>query len=126
MKHCARLSGKWALQFLRFPRLKINHLIKLMANQSSLRSKLNSYIKVYGEVSYNDLKNKVESGYFGPKYRVSNMERRLRGSESPDIEEIQQNGHIVAYRHKKPQQFQEAKITNPITGEVEGTVRLPI
>jgi hypothetical protein len=69
-----------------------------------LKTKLNEYIRIYGQVSYNELKDKVENGYFGRKYRVSNMERRLRPSESPDIEEVRQNGYIIAYKHKHPVQ----------------------
>ena len=95
--------------------------MKIMA----LKSKLNAYIKVYGEVSYNELKDKVENGYFGRKYRVSNMERRLRASESPDIETVMQNDYIVAYRHKSPQQYREAKVLAP-DGTVERTIRIAI
>ena len=90
-----------------------------------LKSKLNSYIKVYGEVSYNELKDKVENGYFGRKYRVSNMERRLRASESPDIETIMRDNYIVAYRHRNPQKWQEAKVLSP-TGEVEKIIKIPL
>jgi hypothetical protein len=52
--------------------------------KQSLRQKLNDLIRSRGEVSYGELCQYVaELGY-----RVSTAERRLRHSESPDIEPV--------------------------------------
>lgn len=66
--------------------------------KQSLRKKLNDYIKLRGEVSYNEIKSKVESNYFGKYYRMETAGRRLRKSESPDIEEVMKDGYILAYK----------------------------
>jgi len=61
-----------------------------------LRQKLNDYIK--GEngafVSHDTVKQLCKQ--WG--YRESNAERRLRPSESPNVERIMKNGAIVGYR----------------------------
>lgn len=52
--------------------------------KQSLREKLNNIIRGRGEVSYEELaKFTNEEGY-----KLSNMERRLRSSESPEIEPV--------------------------------------
>lgn len=52
--------------------------------KNSLRVKLNNLIRERGEVPYEELaKFTNEEGY-----KLSNMERRLRSSESPEIEPI--------------------------------------
>lgn len=91
----------------------------------ALRTKLNEFIRIYGQVSYNELKDKVENGYFGRKYRVSNMERRLRPSESPDIEEVRQNGYILAYKHRNPIKYREVAVKD-FDGTTIKTIKLPI
>ena len=65
---------------------------------TSLRIKLNQYIQQNQVVSYGDIKQKVESGFFGKVYRMSNAERRLRQSESPDIEAEIIDGVIRNYK----------------------------
>ena len=91
----------------------------------SLRQKLNEYIRIKGTVSYFEIKDKVENGYFGRRYKISNAERRLRESESPDIEAIIQGGHIVSYKHKRPIQFREARVLGD-NGEVLKIIKVPI
>ena len=90
-----------------------------------LRTKLNQYIKIYGTVGYNEIKRLCETGYFGKYYRMTTAERRLRKSESLDIEEVMKDGYIIAYRHRSPQKYQEAKVLGP-DGSVEKTIKLPI
>lgn len=93
--------------------------------KTSLRVKLNSYIQARGQVSYQEIKQLCESGYFGRIYRISNAERRLRKSESPDIEAIEEGGAIKNYRHLKPIQYQTYRVINPMTSEVERIIQLP-
>lgn len=94
--------------------------------RNSLREQLNSYIRVNGVVSYNTLKDLVESGFFGKKYRASTMERRLRSSESPMVDVDMDNGYIIRYRWiGTPLVFKEFKVYAP-NGEVERVIKLPI
>lgn len=74
----------------------------------SLRQKLNNYIANHGQVSYQVLKQMLENGDFGRRYKLSNLERRLRPSESPEVEAVVENGAITAYRWKStPVKFKE-------------------
>ncbi len=66
--------------------------------KNSLKEKLNSYIRVNGQVSYNTIKDLVEIGFFQKKYRMSTAERRLRESESPEVEAIVEGGAIKYYK----------------------------
>lgn len=66
--------------------------------KQSLREKLNLYIRQKGTVSWLEVKEICETGKFGRTYKLSNAERRLRQSESPDVEAIEEHGHIVSYR----------------------------
>lgn len=49
-------------------------------------------------VAINDIQTQVE--LWG--YKMSNAERRLRNSESPNIERIFKNGAIIGYKYKPP------------------------
>jgi hypothetical protein len=64
-----------------------------------LKQRLNDYIKSYsGEiVSHNTIKELCKT--WG--YRESNAERRLRPSESPNIERVMKKGYIIGYRYEK-------------------------
>jgi hypothetical protein len=93
--------------------------------KNSIKEKLNSYIKLKGIVPYNEIKEKCETGYFGKYYRISTAERRLRPSESPDIEAIYQNGYIVSYKHKTPIQFRKVAVKDEY-GNIEKYITLPV
>lgn len=65
--------------------------------KNGLRQRLNDYIKSYkGEVVPHDTIKQLCKAW---GYRESNAERRLRASESPDIERLMKNGAIVGYRY---------------------------
>jgi hypothetical protein len=65
----------------------------------SLHKKLNDWIKdEQGRtVPIESIERQV--GEWG--YKISNYERRLRPSESPNIERVFKNGAIVGYRYKQ-------------------------
>jgi hypothetical protein len=71
---------------------------------TSLKSKLNEWIKREGQVAWVDIKSACETGKFGRIYKLSNAERRLRASDSPNIETVMsENGkYIMAYKAKPP------------------------
>ena len=94
----------------------------------SLKQQLQDWIKRDGEVSWTDVVYACNSGKFGRTYKPSNGERRLRASESPEIETVMsENGkYIKSYRHKNPIKWKEVKVINPMTGQVERIIRLPI
>lgn len=75
--------------------------------RNSLHKNLNRYIQVNGTVSYNTIKDLVETGFWGRKFRMSTAERKLRPSNSPEVESVMnEHGVIVAYRWKgKPLEF---------------------
>lgn len=93
--------------------------------KQSLKKQLNDLIRAKGQVEYNEIKRLCESGYFGKYYRMTTAERRLRKSESPDIEEVMQNGYILSYKAKNPIQYRTARVLG-IEGEVLREIRLPI
>jgi len=64
----------------------------------SLKKNLNEYIKLKGEVEYQDLKLKCETGYWGRYYRATTMERRLR-NESLEVQAVYENGTIKRYKY---------------------------
>ena len=66
--------------------------------KTSLREKLNTLIAQRGVVTWLEIKDLVESGKLGRKFKLSNAERRLRASESPMVEAIMEHGHISAYK----------------------------
>ena len=62
----------------------------------SLKSNLNQIIRdLKGEIL--TLKE-LEDYCHKAQYKLSNAERRLRPSESPDVERITKNGAIIGYR----------------------------
>jgi len=65
---------------------------------TSLKERLNNWIKRDGFVPYQDIKDACESGIFGRKYRIGTAERRLRDSESPDIEKVEPRGFVEGYK----------------------------
>ena len=67
----------------------------------SLKRDLHAIIKSLGECSYNYLEK-----YCGERgYRVSNMERRLRQSESPQVFTVYNlKGHIIGYKWIKKEE----------------------
>jgi len=92
--------------------------------KQSLRSQLNQLIKLRGEVPYNEVKEKCESGYFKKYYRITTAERRLHASESPEIEAIYKDGYIISYRHKNPMKFQKVAVKDSY-GNVEKYITMP-
>jgi hypothetical protein len=92
--------------------------------RTSLREQLNSYIRINGKVSYNTIKDLVETGFFGKVYKISNAERRLRQSESPDVEAEYENGHIKSYVWKgRPVEYKTYKILLP-DGSVDKIIQV--
>ena len=92
---------------------------------TSLREKLNQLIRQRGQVSYNEVKNLVESNYFGKYYRMSTAERRLR-NESPDVEHIYENGAIKFYKWKgTPIIYRDYKVLDS-EGRVERVLKLEV
>lgn len=94
--------------------------------KTSLRQKANDLIRARGWISYDEIRHKCEQGYFGRYFKISNLERRLRKSESPDIDTDYKDGHIVAYRWSTPVKYQTARVINPLTGECEKIIKLPL
>lgn len=83
-------------------------------NRKSLKDRLNDFIQARGQVDFNYLKQLLESGHFGRKYKLNNLERRLRPSESPCVEPIEKNGVLVGYRWLcQPVVMQKYKVLNP-------------
>jgi len=66
----------------------------------SLRVKLNDWIKSENGkmVSFSAIEHQTR--LWG--YKVSNAERCLRPSSSPDLERVFKNGAIIGYYYKKP------------------------
>ncbi len=63
----------------------------------SLKSNLNQIIKDRkGEIF---TLNELEAYCHNAHYKLSNAERRLRASESPNIERLMKNGAIIGYRY---------------------------
>ena len=90
----------------------------------SLRQKLNDFIKQRGQVSYDEIKRLCETGYFGSYYRMATAERRMRPSESPDIEPIIEGGYIKAYKHLKPIEWEERAVRD-YDGTIMKVIRVP-
>lgn len=64
-----------------------------------LKQKLNTWIKAEeGRIVYVDA---IERQVKLWGYKISNYERRLRASESPNIERVMKNGAIIGYRYKQ-------------------------
>jgi hypothetical protein len=67
--------------------------------KDGLRQRLNNWIKAeQGQIVYVD---SIERQVKLWGYKISNYERRLRPSESPNIERVMKNGAIVGYRWKQ-------------------------
>lgn len=68
--------------------------------ENGLRQKLNDWIRQENGriVSINEIEAQVK--IWG--YKISNYERRLRPSESPNIERIKKNGAIIGYKYLEP------------------------
>ena len=71
----------------------------------SLKEKLNNYIRDQNGsfVSHDMIKQLCQQ--FG--YRESNAERRLRASESPNIERVYKNGAIIGYKWKQSENVRD-------------------
>lgn len=65
--------------------------------KESLRTKLNNWIKSENGkmISFDAIERQVK--LWG--YKMSNAERQLRPSLSPDIERVEKNGAIIGYRY---------------------------
>lgn len=93
--------------------------------KTSLREKLNLLIRQRGQISYNEIKTMCESGAFGRKYRISNLERRLRGSESPDVKSVMSGNHIAYYQWVgEPMRYQKYKVLLP-DGKIDKLISIP-
>ena len=86
----------------------------------SLKQRLNEAIKINGSMTFDEIKKYTEE--LG--YKLSNAERRLRPSESPNIERIEKNGAIVAYRWEDSDVFVDMGITDKPTRPTFGDTRL--
>ena len=71
-----------------------------------LKKQLQDWIEKDGYVSFNDIRKFCEEGWSGKFYKTSTAERRLRPSESPMIEPVENGNYIKGYRWKKQQQLQ--------------------
>lgn len=95
--------------------------------KNSLKEQLNFLIRVRGEVSYNEIKVMCENGKFGKYYRIETADRRLRKSESPNVEPIMEKGYIIAWKYiGEPIKMETFYIKDPMTGQVEGTIQRPL
>ena len=84
----------------------------------SLKSKLNEAIKQKGYMSFDEVKRYTEE--LG--YKLSNAERRLRRSESPNLERVMKKGAIVGYKWiNKPDIFVDMGITDKPTKPTFGS-----
>lgn len=90
----------------------------------NLKTKLNNLIKQRGEISYNELKQKVESGYFNKYYKTETMARSLRelcekkNEVKPNVAPIVKNGTNVAYKWIGERTFKTYRILGD-DGKVE-------
>lgn len=93
--------------------------------KKSLKSQLNLLIRIRGEVPYDEIKFACENGRFGgKKFRMATAERRLRKSESPDIEPVIEQGYIKSYKWVgTPIQYKTYKVLSP-TGEIEKIIKI--
>lgn len=92
----------------------------------SLRVQLNNLIQMRGSVPWEEIKQKCEGRYFGRIYKLSNAERRLRASESPQVETEMRNGHIVRYIWKgSPMVYRQMKVLG-LNGQVEKVINVPV
>lgn len=92
----------------------------------SLKEKLNNLIRQKGVVSYIEIKNLCESGKFGRYYKMSNVERRLRKSDSPEIESVYENGYIKYYKWRgKPIEYKVYRVVGA-TGETEKIINIVV
>ncbi len=90
--------------------------------KQSLKEQLNNLIRQRGKLSWVEIKQMCESGSLGRIYKVSNAERRLRHSENPDIETVEEHGHIVNYRWiGAPVQYKTYKVLDD-RGQIEKTL----
>lgn len=65
----------------------------------SLREQLNNLIQQRGQISFEELKQKLEAGYFGRTYREQTMVRELRKSRSPNVDAVYRDKYyIVSYK----------------------------
>ena len=84
----------------------------------SLKSKLNEAIKLRGYMSFDEVKRYTEE--LG--YKLSNAERRLRRSESPNLDRVMKDGAIVGYKWiNKPGIFVDMGITDKPTKPTFGS-----
>jgi hypothetical protein len=86
--------------------------------KQSLKSKLNDIIKeARGQVvSINEIERLCHEWHYKP----SNAERRLRPSESPNIERVFKNGAIVGYRYQQSETVTAFFRDFPLKVEPEG------
>lgn len=69
--------------------------------KKSLKQILNETIQLKGFISTYELDYLCKQHH----YKLSNAERRLRDSESPDIEKVRKDGVIIGYKVKQKGQL---------------------
>jgi hypothetical protein len=90
----------------------------------SLRQQLNELIRRRGYISYWEIKSIVESNKLGQYYEMDTAKRRLRPSESPQVQEEKKDGVVVGYRWKgAPIVYRQYKVLGE-NGSVEKTINL--
>ena len=90
----------------------------------SIKTHLENYIRVNGEVSYQVIKDLVETGYFLKKFRITTAERRLRSSTN--VEPVKRDGVVVAYKWVgTPPQFKYHNVLDN-DGHVLKTIKLEV
>ncbi len=92
--------------------------------KQSLREQLNNLIRQRGSVPWKEIKEICDKGSMGRIYKLSNAERRLRQSESPNVETVMEHGHIIAYKWVgAPMQYKTYRVVG-FDGHVEKTLVL--
>lgn len=93
--------------------------------KQSLREQLNNWIQRQGYVSYSEVKLACESGKFKRYYKISNAERRLRRSESPNVEAEMQGKYIKGYRWTgAPIKYITYRLRDSLTDEPRGEIKV--
>ncbi len=79
----------------------------------SLKSQLNQIIRERGSISIQE----IEDFCHKAGYKLSNAERRLRKSESPDVEPLWNKKHTAIIGYQK-REFDRTGVYNPELGNV--------
>jgi len=92
--------------------------------KQSLRAQLNLLIRIRGEVPYDEVRWMCENGKFGKKFKIETADRRLRKSESPNVEPVLKDGYITAWRWAgEPIKYQTYRVLDDF-GNVEKEIKI--